>query len=92
MAMFFRVAVPIARRGIITGLLLGFGRALGEFGATIMLVGTSEHTRTLPLQIYFDAGQNGDFLAAWPAALALAVTSFTVMILANRSRWMETES
>jgi molybdate transport system permease protein len=88
-ASFIHIAVPMARRGIITGLLLGFGRALGEFGATIMLVGTGEHTRTLPVQIYVDAGQNDDFLAAWPAVLALAVTSLAVVLLANRSRWFE---
>jgi molybdate transport system permease protein len=88
-AAFLHIAVPIARRGIVTGLLLGFGRALGEFGATIMLVGTGELTRTLPLQIYVDAGQNDDFLAAWPAVLALALTSLAVVLLANRSRWFE---
>lgn len=86
---FIFVALPLARGGILSGLLLGFARALGEFGATVMLVGTSTATRTLPIQIYYEAGMTGDFSAAWPAVLALAVTSMAVILVANRLRWLE---
>jgi molybdate transport system permease protein len=88
---FIHVALPLARGGILSGLLLGFARALGEFGATLMLVGTGEKTRTLPIQIYYDAGQLGDYSAAWPAVVALAVTSMAVILLANRLRWLDSE-
>jgi molybdate transport system permease protein len=88
---FLYVHLPLARGGILSGLLLGFARALGEFGATLMLVGTGERTRTLPLQIYVDAGQTDDFTQAWPAVVALIGTSLVVILLANRLRWLEVE-
>jgi molybdate transport system permease protein len=88
---FLHVHLPLARGGILSGLLLGFARALGEFGATLMLVGTGERTRTLPVQIYIDAGQTDDFVRAWPAALALIGTSLAVILLANRLRWLEAD-
>jgi len=88
---FFYVAVPLARGGILSGVLLAFARALGEFGATIMLVGTSPVTRTLPIQIYYDAGTSGDYAAAWPAVVALGFTSMAVILVANRLRWLDVE-
>mgnify|MGYP001546661399 CR=1 FL=1 len=84
---FFHIALPLARGGIVSGLLLGFARALGEFGATLMLVGTGERTRTLPLQIYVDAGQTADYASAWPAVISLAITSMIVILIASRFRW-----
>jgi len=88
---FIHIAIPLARGGILTGLLLGFARALGEFGATIMLVGTSAPTRTLPIQIWYDAGETGDISHAWPAVIALVLTSLVVVLVAGRLRWLETE-
>jgi molybdate transport system permease protein len=88
---FLYIALPTARGAILSGLLLGFARALGEFGATMMLVGTLEHTRTLPIQIYYDAGLTGDLSAAWPAVGALGLTSVAVILIANRLRWLDAE-
>jgi molybdate transport system permease protein len=88
---FVYIALPLARGGILSGVLLGFARALGEFGATMMLVSTSERTRTLPIQIYLDAGSGNDFAAAWPAVLALGGTSVVVILVANRLRWLDGE-
>ena len=52
-AVFFSVTLPLALPGILAGLILGFSRSLGEFGATITFVGNVEgETRTLPLAIY----------------------------------------
>jgi len=49
----WRVTLPLARRGIIAGLILGAARALGEFGATLMIAGNIPgQTQTLPLAIY----------------------------------------
>lgn len=49
----WRVTLPLARRGVIAGLILGAARALGEFGATLMVAGNIPgHTQTLPLAIY----------------------------------------
>jgi molybdate transport system permease protein len=50
---FFTVSLPLAKRGVVAGLLLAFARALGEFGATIMVAGSIPgETSTLSLSIY----------------------------------------
>jgi molybdate transport system permease protein len=50
---FFRVSLPLARRGIIAGCVLAFARSLGEFGATIMIAGNIPgQTQTIPLFVY----------------------------------------
>ena len=49
----FSVILPLARKGMVAGLTLAFARALGEFGATIMLAGNIPgRTNTMPLEIY----------------------------------------
>lgn len=63
-AVLWRVTLPLARRGILAGLVLAATRALGEFGATLMVAGNIPgRTQTLPLAIY-DAVQNRDYAAA----------------------------
>ena len=53
LAVLWRVTLPLARRGVIAGLVLGATRALGEFGATLMVAGSMPgRTQTLPLAIY----------------------------------------
>lgn len=49
---FWHVSLPLARRGIASGLLLAFARAIGEFGATTMVLGNIEGRQTLPIFIY----------------------------------------
>jgi molybdate transport system permease protein len=62
-----RVAVPVAFPGLIAGLALAWGRALGEFGATLMFAGSFQRiTQTAPLAIY------AQFSIDFPAALALS--------------------
>lgn len=51
-AIFFRVTLPLAWRGILSGILLAFARALGEFGATLMVAGATQKTQTLSIAIY----------------------------------------
>jgi molybdate transport system permease protein len=60
LAVFVRITFPLARRGILAGTLLGFARAMGEFGATLMVAGNLPgRTQTLSLAIY-DAVQSGN--------------------------------
>ncbi len=60
----WRVTLPLARRGILAGLILGGARALGEFGATLMVAGNIPgQTQTLPLALY-DAVQSREYRAA----------------------------
>ncbi|MGA2174601.1 MAG: molybdate ABC transporter permease subunit [Verrucomicrobiota bacterium] len=62
---FFSITVPLARRGIIGGMILAFARALGEFGATIMVAGNIPgQTATLSLSIY-ESVQLGQDAAAF---------------------------
>ena len=63
---FLTVTLPMARRGVIAGCVLGFARSLGEFGATIMVAGNIEgQTRTIPLAIYSLANQPGGVEQSW---------------------------
>jgi len=73
----WRVTLPLARRGTLAGVILGGARALGEFGATLMVAGNIPgHTQTLPLAIYdaVQAQRYGDanVMVAVMTALAFA--------------------
>jgi len=83
-AVFLRVSIPLARRGLTAGVVLAFARALGEFGATLILAGNiAGRTQTLPLAIYeaFMAGEDGTALTL---SLLLTAVSVTVMLVAGR--------
>jgi len=78
------VTLPLARNGILAGLVLAFGRALGEFGATLMLAGNIPgRTTTVPLAIY-TAVQTGETEEAVLLVAALTALSCVVLILAGR--------
>jgi ABC-type molybdate transport system permease subunit len=81
---FWHVSLPLARRGIMSGLLLAFARALGEFGATVMVLGDQEKFQTLPISIYTD-WVAGDLKRATGAVLALTGISLIVILLYNKS-------
>jgi molybdate transport system permease protein len=81
---FFRVTLPLARRGIIAGATLGTARALGEFGATLMVAGSIPgRTQTLPLAIY-DAVQAGRYDAANSMVLLMTVVAFASLWVVRR--------
>src|SRR5881409_3117687 len=78
------VTLPLARNGILAGLVLAFARALGEFGATLMLAGNIPgRTTTVPLAIY-TAVQTGEEGAALALVLALTALSCVVLMVAGR--------
>jgi molybdate transport system permease protein len=81
---FWHVSLPLARRSIGSGLLLAFARALGEFGATVMVLGDIESRRTLPISIYSEYVA-GDMRPALPAVLVLTGFSLVVVTAYNRS-------
>lgn len=84
LSVFFRVALPLARRGLLAGLVLSFARGLGEFGATLMLAGNIPgKTQTLPLAIY-EAVATGDDRSAVALALVLTAVSVAVIVAAGR--------
>ena len=78
------VTLPLARNGILAGLVLAFARALGEFGATIMLAGNIPgKTQTLPLAIY-TAVQTGEAGQAIALVAVLTLLSCAVVIASAR--------
>jgi len=84
METFFRVTLPLAQRGLLAGLVLSFARALGEFGATMMVAGNIPgRTQTMPLAIY-EAVLSGADRTAMILALILTATSVAVIYLASR--------
>ena len=78
------VTLPLARNGILAGLVLAFARALGEFGATLMLAGNIPgRTATVPLSIY-TAVQTGESGEALGLVAVLTALSCVVLVVANR--------
>lgn len=78
------VTLPLARKGILAGLVLAFARALGEFGATLMLAGNIPgRTTTVPLAVYtaVQTGETGDALVLVGILTAL---SCVVLVAAGR--------
>jgi molybdate transport system permease protein len=85
---FFRVSFPLAWRGILAGTMLAFARAMGEFGATLMIAGNLPgKTQTLSLAVY-DAVQAGkDSLAA---TLVLITSLVCILVLVASGRVLKT--
>jgi molybdate transport system permease protein len=83
--LFFRVTLPMAWRGILAGVLLAFARALGEFGATLMVAGSIPgRTQTLSVAVYeaVQAGQDS------VANLLVLITSATCIIVLLAAGWL----
>lgn len=79
-----KVTLPLARRGLLAGVVLSFARALGEFGATLMLAGNIPgKTDTMPLAIYSYAG-SGDWDQATMMVVLLTLLAAFFLYLANR--------
>lgn len=83
-AIFFRVTLPMALPGIVAGVLLAFARALGEFGATLMIAGNLPgRTQTLSVAIY-EAVQAGNDDTANLLVLVTSVTCVVLLVAAAR--------
>lgn len=77
--MFFTITLPLAKRGILSGIILAFARALGEFGATIMVAGNIPgQTSTLALEI-FQSVQLGNDSHAWRLLGVSVVIAFAAV-------------
>lgn len=91
LAAFFRVTLPLAWRGVMAGTVLAFSRALGEFGATVMIAGNIPgKTQTLALAIFHDSQIGRDdramVLAGVTVALAFAALWLTEWITRRQGR------
>lgn len=80
MGAFWTITIPLAGPGLLAGAILSFARALGEFGATVMVAGNvSGRTLTAPVAIYF-ASEDGDLRLAAFYAVFLAAINFAFLI------------
>ena len=83
-AIFFRVTLPLAWRGVLAGALLAFARAMGEFGATLMVAGSLPgRTQTLSLAVY-DAVMAGDDARANTLVLISLIAAIVLLLAAAR--------
>jgi len=84
LAIWLTVTLPLAWRGVVAGIALAFARAVGEFGATVMVAGSIPgRTRTASLAIY-DHVQAGRMEDAGVLALALALAAAAVLLVITR--------
>ncbi len=83
-SVFFRVSLPLAWRGILAGVLLAFARALGEFGATLMVAGSLPgKTQTLSIAVY-EAVQAGEDALANQLVLLISMVCIVILLAVGR--------
>jgi len=81
---FHKIAIPLAWPGIIGGLVLSFARALGEFGATLMIAGNIPgKTQTMPLAIFFEV-QAMDYKGAMLWVMTIVAISVAMILILNK--------
>lgn len=85
--LFFIISLPLAFKAIISGAILSFARALGEFGATLMFAGNIPgKTQTIPTAIYV-AIDSGNMEMAWLWVMSMIGISFLMLICVNRIKY-----
>jgi molybdate transport system permease protein len=83
-AVFFLVTLPLAWRGILAGAMLAFARAMGEFGATLMVAGNLPgRTQTISMAVY-DAAQSGDDRLGLMLVLLTSVVCVAILVASGR--------
>ena len=80
---FWTISLPLARRSLLAGAVLGFSRAIGEFGATVMIAGALPGARTLSVAIYRNAELGYD-AAAMSLIIAAVAIGFVAVHVSNR--------
>ncbi len=81
-AVFFRITLPLAGRGVLAGTLLAFARAMGEFGATLMVAGSLPgRTQTLSIAIY-NAVMAGDDASANRLVVVSLIAAVVILVVA----------
>ena len=88
---FFYVSIPLALKAIVSGGILSFTRALGEFGATLMFAGNIPgKTQTMPLAIYM-AIDSGKMSLAWSWVICMIVISFIMLLIVHLLKTKKTK-
>lgn len=81
---FFRITLPLAARGLLAGTMLAFARAMGDFGATLMVAGNIEGKTQTAAMAVFDAVQAGDYTLANTLVAILSVVCVTILVMINK--------
>ena len=80
---FFYITLPLSLKSIISGVILSFARALGEFGATFMFAGNLPgKTQTIPIAVYV-AFESGDLTLAWMWVISIVIISFIMLLIST---------
>ena len=84
---FFTVSLPLASRAVVAGTVLAFARAIGEFGATIMVAGNIPgQTQTIPLLIFSNTQTPGQIGRSWRlVAVSIVIAAAAIIV----SEWLE---
>jgi molybdate transport system permease protein len=81
---FFRITVPLGKRGILAGAVLAFARSLGEFGATVMIAGNIPgETQTIPLFIYSQSNSPGGMEESVRLVVASIAIAAAALVMAE---------
>ncbi|NLP29965.1 MAG: molybdate ABC transporter permease subunit [Clostridiales bacterium] len=84
---FMTITIPLAWPGIISGIVLSFARAIGEFGATLMIAGNIPgKTQTIPTAIYFAVESGNNELAN---KLVIIMTVFSFVLILGLNAWLK---
>jgi molybdate transport system permease protein len=78
-----QATLPLSRRGILAGVTMGFGRALGDYGATVAIAGKLPGTTTMPIAL-FDAVFDGRAAEARTLALVQTAAALVILVVAGR--------
>lgn len=87
---FWKVVFPLSWTGVAAGTILAFARAMGEFGATLMIAGSiTGRTKTMPIAIFFasEAGNNKEALI-W----VMIIVTLSLMIIFLMNYWLENQN
>lgn len=81
---FFRITLPLAARGLVAGTMLAFARAMGDFGATLMVAGNIQGKTQTAAMAVFDAVQMGDYTLANTLVAIMSVVCVTILVATNK--------
>ncbi len=81
---FFRITLPLAARGLLAGTMLAFARAMGDFGATLMVAGNIEGKTQTAAMAVFDAVQAGDYGLANTLVAIMSVVCVAILVMTNK--------
>jgi molybdate transport system permease protein len=89
---FWKIVLPLSRRGLIAGCLLAFARSLGEFGATIMVAGNiAGETKTIPLFVYDQLQTPGGFRNCLPVIVFSILIAVIALLVSSRLEYDDAE-